>query len=127
MRRLRSLATGEQFAAVFRRGRAYFGSVVVVRVLPNGLDQSQLGLVVGKKVGGAVDRNRAKRRIRQIVYGRALTPGWDVVVIARSGIHSAKFRDLEHELGHLLERARIVGANCVVDNPADSVIPEDRV
>ena len=127
MRRMRSLATSEQFAAVFRRGRAYFGSVVVVRVLPNGFDRSQLGLVVGKKVGCAVERNRAKRRIRQIVNGRALMPGWDVVVVARSGIRSAEFRDLERELDHLLDRTGIIAACRGVDGFPDSVVSENRI
>ena len=127
MRRLRSLSTSEQFTAVFRRGRAYSGGVVVVRVLPNGLDRSRLGLVVGKKVGGAVERNRVKRRIRHIVSGRALMPGWDVVVVARSGIHSAEFRDLERELDRLLDRAGIIDAGCVDNHLPDSVVPEDRV
>jgi ribonuclease P protein component len=127
MRRLRSLATSEQFAAVFRQGLAYFGRIVVVRVLPNGLDRSQLGLVVGKKVGCAVVRNRAKRRIRQVVNGRALVPGWDVVVVARSGIQSAEYRDVERELGHFLDKAGITEPRRVCDNRPDSVVPENHI
>jgi len=122
-----SLTTGEQFAAVFRRGRAYYGTVVAVRVLSNALDISRLGLVVGKKVGGAVERNRAKRRIRQIVGIRALTPGWDLVVIARSGIQSAEYRDVERELRQLLDRAGLLSAPRAGDGRPDTVVSEDHL
>jgi len=127
MRKQWSLTTGEQFTAVFRRGRAYFGAVVVVRVLANGLDYSRLGLVVGKRVGGAVERNRGKRRIRQIVDIRALIGGWDVVVIARAGMKSAKYRNVERELRQLLDRAGLVGAHGVRSDCTDKVVPENRV
>lgn len=122
-----SLTTGEQFADVFRRGRAYYGTVVAVRVLSNALDISRLGLVVGKKVGGAVERNRAKRRIRQIVGIRALTPGWDLVVIARSGIQSAEYRDVERELRQLLDRAGLLSAPRAGDGRPDTVVSEDHL
>jgi ribonuclease P protein component len=110
MSRLASLSGNEQFTTVFRRGRAFSGSVVVVRVVLNGLDRSRLGLVVGKKVGGAVQRNRAKRRIRQFVNSRALVSGWDVVVIARTGMDSAEYRDIERELEQLFGRAGLLVA-----------------
>lgn len=93
---------------MFRQGKRCSGSLVVVRVLPNGLDRSRLGVVVTKKVGGAVDRNRAKRRIREAVNIRAILPGWDVVVIARTSIQSAEYRDLERELQQLLVRAGVI-------------------
>jgi ribonuclease P protein component len=127
MTRKWSLTTGEQFASVFRRGRAYYGTWVAVRVLRNALDISRLGLVVGKKVGGAVERNRAKRRIRQIVGIRALTPGWDLVVIARSGIQSAEYRDVERELRELLDRAGLLSASRVGNGRPDSLVSEDHL
>ena len=122
-----SLTTGEEYTSVFRRGRAYYGTAVAVRVLPNQLDRSRLGLVVGKKIGGAVVRNRAKRRIRQIVDIRALTPGWDIVVIARAGIHRAEYRDVERELRRLLQRAGVVVASGDVGDGRDPVLPEDHL
>lgn len=112
---------------MFRRGRAYYGTWVAVRVLRNALDISRLGLVVGKKVGGAVERNRAKRRIRQIVGIRALTPGWDLVVIARSGIQSAEYRDVERELRELLDRAGLLSASRVGNGRPDSLVSEDHL
>lgn len=121
------MTTGEQFSLVFRRGRACYGTLVAVRVLANTLGVSRLGLVVGKKVGGAVERNRAKRRIRHIVDVRALPPGWDLVVIARSGMHSAQYRDVERELRRLLCRAGVLSACGAGDGRPDQVVPEDHL
>ena len=127
MRKPWSLAKREQFTAVFRRGRGYPGSLIVVRVLRNDFDYSRLGLVVGKQVGGAVERNRAKRLIREAVNIRALVPGWDVVVIARPGIRGAKYRDVEQELWQLLTKAGVVGQSRDAGNRVDSGVPEDNL
>jgi ribonuclease P protein component len=125
MRKPWSLARREQFTAVFRQGRPYSGRLVVVRVLSNGRETSRLGLVVGKKVGGAVQRNRAKRLIREAVNIRTLTAGWDVVVIARPGLQSAKYRSVEQELQQLLLKAGIALEGRVSGGCPDTRLPED--
>ncbi len=125
MRKPWSLAGREQFTAVFRRGRPYSGRLVVVRVLSTGRETSRLGLVVGKKVGGAVERNRAKRLIREAVNIRTLTTGWDVVVIARPGLQSAKYRLVQQELQELLLKAGIAQGGRVTGGRPDSRLSED--
>ncbi|MBE9505231.1 MAG: ribonuclease P protein component [Chloroflexi bacterium] len=125
MRKPWSLARREQFACVFRQGSGYPGSLVVLRVLRNGLDTSRLGLVVGKKVGGAVQRNRAKRFVREAVSIRALEAGWDVVVIARPGIQSAEYQDVERELQGLLLRAGVLSARGEGGHCRDKGVPEN--
>ena len=127
MRKPWSLAKREQFTAVFRRGRGYPGGLIVVRVLHNEFDYSRLGLVVGKQVGGAVERNRAKRLIREAVNIRALAPGWDLVVIARPGIRGAKCQDVERELLQLLSKAGVVCQGREAGNRVDSGVPEDHL
>lgn len=122
-----SLTTREEFSAVFRHGRVFHGSMVVVRVLANAQEVSRLGLVVGKRVGGAVERNRAKRRIRHIADVRALMPGWDLVIIARSGIRSAQYRDLERELRQLLGKAGVSGADNAGNDRFDQVVSKNHL
>ncbi|MBN1856410.1 MAG: ribonuclease P protein component [Dehalococcoidia bacterium] len=124
MKRPWSLTAREQFSSVFREGRAYFGSVVVLRVMKNDLGASRLGLVVGKRVGGAVQRNRVKRWIREVVRVRALSQGWDIVVIARPSIQGARYQDVELELQRLLVKASVldtVGGSRHKDVPADRI------
>lgn len=70
----------------------------------------RIGFSVSKRVGGAVVRNRVKRRLREAVRGRLtlLPPGWDIVISARPAAANADYATLDAELGELLERARLV-------------------
>jgi ribonuclease P protein component len=65
--------------------------------------------VAGRKVGGAVERNRARRILRAAF--REVAPdgvaSHDVVLVARDDIRGARSRDLTSEMGELLERGRV--------------------
>ncbi|MBF6592600.1 MAG: ribonuclease P protein component, partial [Ktedonobacterales bacterium] len=63
----------------------------------------------GKRVGGAVERNRVKRRLREAARPRlaALAPGWDIIVTARAGAAQADFAALDAALAELLTHARL--------------------
>ena len=74
-----------QFRAVYEGGRRVFSGALVVWGLPNGLDRCRLGLSVPRHAGGAVARNRIKRRLRECfrrVQGE-LPAGYDLVVAVR--------------------------------------------
>lgn len=77
---------------------------------PDGLDdRTRIGVVAGKRVGGAVVRNRAKRRVRESVrlrYDR-LERGWDIIFIVRSQAADADFRALDGAVAQLLARAGV--------------------
>ena len=60
-----------------------------------------------------MQRNRAKRLIREAVKIRALEAGWDVVVIARQGAQSAEYQEVERELQRLLLKAGVLSAGGV--------------
>ena len=88
-RRSRITRSGD-FDSVYRRGTSAAGRHLVVYAFNRGEgDSPRLGLSVGKRVGGAVERNRVKRVLRE-EFARispGLTPGVDYVVIARQGAH----------------------------------------
>lgn len=85
------ISRSRDFDAVYRRGRSTAGRHMVVYLFPReggaGGD-ARLGLSVSRKVGGAVERNRVKRVLReQFATRQGMVPGdTDVVVIARAGI-----------------------------------------
>ena len=88
---------------VFRDGRPVHGKRVVLFVAPG---TGGVALVAGRKIGGAVRRNRARRILREAL--RTVAPDGvgehDVVVVAREGIRDARTQDLTGEMRELLER-----------------------
>lgn len=61
-------------------------------------------MVAGRRVGGAVVRNRAKRRIRAALQRQGVPSGLDLVVVAKAGASTAPFQVLEGEYVRLRDR-----------------------
>lgn len=66
----------------------------------------RLGVIASRRVGNAVQRNRAKRRLREVFrLNQDRLPGsCDVVLVARRSTNSAPFRNLEERFRHTLEK-----------------------
>src|ERR1700712_3821814 len=84
----RRLSRSADFDRVYRQGRSPGRRALVRRAFPRGDDEpTRLGLSVSRKVGGAVERNRVKRLIRDAYATQeeraAMPPGFDLVVVAR--------------------------------------------
>lgn len=94
-----------QFDLVFQEGRSWVDKPLVMRALPNGLDCSRYGFTVSRRVGKAVVRNRVKRRLREIVRQTELTPGWDIIFIARVPAAAADYKVMNLAVRGLLRRA----------------------
>lgn len=83
-----------EFARVYRTGfRRHVGGIVVISAVAED-GPPRVGVVAGRKVGGAVVRNRAKRRLREAVARAELRPGTAYVVVASAEVAEAAFDDL---------------------------------
>lgn len=88
---------------VFREGRPVHGERMVLFVAPG---SGGVAFIAGRRIGGAVRRNRARRILRAAL--QQVAPGGmrdhDVVVVAREEIRGARTQDLTAEMGELLDR-----------------------
>jgi len=82
-----------------------------MKAMPNGSSLSRYGFSVTKKVGKAVQRNRLKRLLREIMRLQSLKPGWDIVFMVRSIAVNADYHQLERAITKLLARAQLSESN----------------
>ncbi len=102
------LTRNAQFQAVYDGGRTWANKHIVLKVMRNELEISRYGFTVSRRVGKAVARNRVKRRLREIVRGTGLKPGWDFIIIARSTAAGAEYGELAGSVRNGLGRAGIM-------------------
>ncbi len=101
------LLSKSDFDRVFQQGRRRGGPLLVLAFLPRREGPSRLGLAVSRKVGKAVDRNRVRRRLREIfrLHRAAFARPFDIVAMARPEAADASYQALEQEFLSLLRWA----------------------
>jgi ribonuclease P protein component len=105
------LSRPQDFAELQRSGTTRSHPLLSVRVRRTGLETTRFGLATGRKLGGAVVRNRVRRRLREAlrVMAPSFQPGWDVLIIARPALVEADHDALVGALRRLLERTGVLG------------------
>ena len=98
---------------IFRRLYATGGfanGMLVLYARPNRLGQNRVGITTGKKLGHAVVRNRARRRLREVyrLNEHLFKTGYDIVVVARSRCVTADFQKLTQAYLTLAKKAGIL-------------------
>ncbi len=97
------------FDAIGRGGSTCSSRLLVLRTLRTEAATTRIGLSTPRRLGGAVERNQVRRRLRELLRERYadLAAGWDVLVIARPEAARASYADLRTAVASLLERSRI--------------------
>ncbi len=94
----RRIRKGSEFAAVLGKGRKRRCPYFTLHILPDpSRDRARLGIIASRRVGAAVQRNRAKRLLREAFRrsGSRIPAGMDLVAVARNPIAKARLEDVE--------------------------------
>ena len=96
-----------EFDAVYRAGKRRSSSHFTVFFRANQLPDSRFGFSIKKALGGAVVRNRIRRRLREIVrcHRMEIPAGWDIVIHPKSNVAKAAFATLTADFLRLMPRA----------------------
>lgn len=109
-RREHRLRRAAEFRSVMDRGSRGIGPFVVAFFAPGTGGPARLGVVASRRVGSAVERARAKRRLREIWRRAVRRPAGDLVLVARQGLPGAAWPEVERSyavaVGRALERSR---------------------
>lgn len=99
----------KDFKAIFKDGTSFANRKFVVYQLEDQQNHFRVGLSVSKKLGNAVTRNQIKRRIRHILQSvkGSLVEHVDFVVIARKGVETLEYAEMEKNLLHVLKLSKI--------------------
>ena len=95
-----------EFQRVYDEGARVHGRFMTVFVLPNGGDMPRFGVAATRKLGSAVERNRAKRLSREVFRRHKVAAGLDIVIVPRREMLDAPFDSLEADYTTTLERCR---------------------
>ena len=120
----RAICENHLYSKAYKKGARAVTSTVAVYVLPDYKKHAlmkanpekkyinRVGLTVGKKIGGAVERSRAKRIIRHayrnLDTAYHIKAGHLVVIVAREGITGKKSTDIERDLKYALKKVSLL-------------------
>jgi ribonuclease P protein component len=98
---------------VRQQGESRRHPLAILIVYPNELDVSRFAFVASRRVGNAVERNRGRRLLREVVRLHLLEilPGYDCVFIVRHTTPTASYADAETAVLQLLARLKLIRQN----------------
>ncbi|MDD4363453.1 MAG: ribonuclease P protein component [Atribacterota bacterium] len=96
-----TLKKSNEFKKVFLRGKKIISKYAILYIMPKEQECNRFGIIVRKRIGNAVQRNRIKRILREIFYKcdkYSQEKKYDFIIIARSDILKVTFQEIFNEL-----------------------------
>lgn len=112
MKRAVTLKENYEFRRLYQKGASAVGGGMVLYCRRNKLGHNRLGITVSVKLGHAVVRNRARRRLREVyrLNGSKLRQGWDIILVARGRTATAPWKDLSDTFLRLCRKLDLLEA-----------------
>ena len=107
-----SLKKNHEFKRLYNKGKSAASQCVAIYCRRNGKPENRLGVTVSTKLGGAVQRNRIRRRLKEIyrLNEEKLSKGYDVVIVARMRSRYTGYRELESSVLALFSKLNLMVA-----------------
>lgn len=96
----------QQYNNIYQNGRKFLGKCLIVFIVENELGINRFGIVTSKKIGNAVTRNKAKRRLRSLINENRLKlkQGYDIVLVSRPLISKVKYNQIEKDFSIVMRK-----------------------
>jgi ribonuclease P protein component len=103
------ISNRKDYNYIYKNGKKIQSRYIIVFLAANNLEYDRFGIVTSKKVGNAVLRNKAKRRLRSIVQAHLpdLKTGFDLVIVARFNIKETIYAVLERDFLNAAKKANL--------------------
>ena len=110
MKRAVTLKENYEFRRMYQKGASAAGGCMVIYCRRNKLDHNRLGLTASVKLGHAVVRNRARRRLREVyrLNAHQLRASWDIILVARSRTVTASWKELNDTFLRLCRKLEVL-------------------
>jgi len=104
------LKKNHEFKRLYNKGKSAASQCVVVYCRRNGKQYNRLGITVSTKIGGAVQRNRIRRRLKEIyrINEDKFSAGYDIVIVARMKSRFSGFTELGSSVLSLLKKLNVL-------------------
>ena len=111
MRKKEILRKKDDFQAIYKSGKSVPERYVVLFYRKNDLPYSRTAFLASKKVGNSIQRNRAKRLMKESyrLNAEKFLEGYDLIFIARNTINGKKQKDVQKSLLNAAKRGKVTG------------------